>query len=253
MNQDPIDSSGTIHLIHGWGMHNAMWGPLPRYLSEAGYRCIPHELPGHGHTPKVPGLCLDTLTSYIAEQIDTPGLVLGWSLGGLVAMQLAIVHPERLTGLILTGVNPCFITRPDWPNGMDHHVFDQFRRATEHSVRDAMNTFVGLMDQTLPARKGNLRDLRHLYDSEPPADTGTLQSGLTILENSDLRAASNSIRHRTLVIHGKNDQLVPFQAARILADTLSDARLNGISRAGHMPFLAHPVAFVSAVKGTFDA
>ncbi len=66
-----------------------------------------------------------------------PGRLMGWSLGGLYAIELALRHPEKFSELILVASNPCFVTRSDWNCAIDAAVLDTFAE----DVSDIMLNF----------------------------------------------------------------------------------------------------------------
>ncbi|MCL5980713.1 MAG: alpha/beta fold hydrolase, partial [Gammaproteobacteria bacterium] len=81
----------TLVLLHGWGMEGRVFDPWLAYLTPH-FRCVRYDLPGHGATPCAAGLAWEgsvtALAALLAEEGESP-LLLGWSLGGLLALGLA--------------------------------------------------------------------------------------------------------------------------------------------------------------------
>jgi len=241
------DTNPDVYLIHGWGMHSGMWGQLPSWLHAHGYR--PHliDLPGHGGTPPLAQTDLTELTRSLAERINGPACLIGWSLGGIAAMKFAADFPDRVTRLVLTGVSPCFVERPDWPHGMDMNTFSDFVTQVRADPKRTLNGFLGLQVQGSHHERLTLRELRRLLDETPMALTTSLLAGLDILGDNDLRTMLARIEVPVEIIHGALDKLVPAVAAEALATGIPNACLTLIDGAGHAPFLSHPDAFYTAL------
>ena len=84
------------------------------------------DLPGYGESLAVSAASLDDYVEYIAVQIRQPSLMVGWSLCGLVTLQLAQRYPEKLSGLFQVATNPKFVQSDSWQAGVVMNVFEQF-------------------------------------------------------------------------------------------------------------------------------
>jgi|GEM_PF-4711110 len=70
--------------------------------------------------------------------------LIGWSLGGMLAVALAHRYPEPVTGVITLGANACFSTQADWPNAMPRSTFEQFYKRFQRSPERALKRFAFL-------------------------------------------------------------------------------------------------------------
>ena len=139
-----VDTAGhgpPLVLLHGWAMHSDMWGPLLPQLAQR-FRVHAVDLPGHGHSAPWHGFTLDGVVEapasvFAAEQ--RPLAVLGWSLGGLVAMRWARRHPARVGRLVLVATSPRFVAGDDWPHAMSDETLarfgDELHVAWKHTIR----------------------------------------------------------------------------------------------------------------------
>ena len=112
-----VEISGAgrdLILIHGWGMHGGVWAGVVDALSQQ-FRVHVVDLPGMGHSPACAPYTLAQLTDTVAAVLPDRAMMCGWSLGGLVAMQLALSHPGRVERLMLVGATPRFVGGEDWP------------------------------------------------------------------------------------------------------------------------------------------
>src|SRR3954471_6841221 len=94
----------TVLLLHGLGGAASNWTAVALPLAERARVVVP-ELPGHGGSSALPApvATLDAYAERVAGVLDAPAVVAGHSLGGLVALALAVRHPEIVRGLVLAG------------------------------------------------------------------------------------------------------------------------------------------------------
>jgi pimeloyl-[acyl-carrier protein] methyl ester esterase len=234
-------------LLHGWATHPVIWEPLLEQLpSDWSVHNLP--LPGYAGANVVSPYELDALGRALASQLPDHGLLVGWSLGGLVALLIARHWPERLRGLVLIGTTPCFVTRPDWPHGVTQEVFAGFSRNLAQDYADTLRRFLALQAQGSGSVRAVLRLLRERLLAQPRPDNTVLQAGLRILQDTDLRGSLPHLAVPPTVVHGSGDKLAPIAAARWLAQHVRGARLHEIDGAGHAPFLSHPVEVAKIVQ-----
>ena len=95
-------------LLPGWAMHSGVWGEFATQLSTHFTLTLIDHLPSLGN--------IDAVADGIVELLDDePFYLLGWSLGGNVALNIAWRYPERVQGLILLATNPCCVANEAWP------------------------------------------------------------------------------------------------------------------------------------------
>ena len=236
-------------LIHGWGMHAGIWGDLPARLA-AHFRVTTLDLPGHGRSRDV--VTESTLTAFtdaVAQVCTAPAVWLGWSLGGLIALDAARRYPEKVAKLVLVGATPKFVQAPDWPHAVEAQVFAGFARSLARDYRGTLLRFLSLQiggDEAIRALLKNLRTQIFAHGEPQPA---ALSAGLSILQQSDLRSSLSEIQAPTVIVHGSHDRLAMPAAGEYLAAHLPRARLWRIAGAGHAPFLSHAAAFAESVLG----
>lgn len=232
-----------IVLLHGWGMHAGVFQPLSAYLARRN-TVAAVDLPGHGESAAYSQFAdLNQVATYIVEQLSQlfqAGVILvGWSLGGLLAQAIAIRYPQYLHKLILLCSTPCFRQCEDWHCAVESSVLAAFARDLQRDYRGTLSRFLALQFLGAPNQKEDLRQARGLLFSRPPAQPGMLEQGLQLLQNSDVRLQLGAIRCPTLIINAEHDTLVPLAAGRYLSEHVSDGRCVIIKGAGHAPFLSH--------------
>jgi pimeloyl-[acyl-carrier protein] methyl ester esterase len=229
----------TWVFVHGWGQSAQTWHAQIKHFG-VHHQVLAFNLPGHGGAPDLPdGTWEDAL---LAALPATPAILVGWSLGGMLALSLARMHAARLSGLVLLSSTPCFRRRPDWPHGCADEVFERFRTDLQRDATRLLDRFFALMLQgDKPDRQQYLNIVRHAVDRRHPASLAGLYHGLHLLDTLDLRSGLSDIRVPTLVVHGAADTVTPVGAARHLAERIPNATLR-IMPAGHAPHLTRPQA-----------
>jgi pimeloyl-[acyl-carrier protein] methyl ester esterase len=240
-------SGPDLVLVHGWGMHGGIWGDLPARLAMH-FRVTTLDLPGHGRSREVNSdLSLATLTERVAELCPAAAIWLGWSLGGLIALNAALRHPQKVAKLVLVGATPKFVQAPDWPHAMPREVFADFAGGFAQDYRATLLRFLSLQVGGDDSARALLKQLRSEMFAHGEPQPAALAAGLAILEQTDLRARLAEIRVPALVVHGSHDRLAPPAAGAYLGAQLPNARFLRIDGAGHAPFLSHAALLAEAV------
>lgn len=244
-----IETRGTgpaLVLVHGWAMHAGVFAPIVDAL--AAVRTL-HlvDLPGHGRSAETgERLVLADCARALVERVGDADWI-GWSLGGLVALEAARLFPKRVRSLALIAANPCFVVAPGWEHGVAHSVFAQFGADLGRDYRATLDRFVALECHGSDCARAELRALRaQLFAHGEPAPS-VLADGLAILDECDLRAALPAMAMPALWLAGARDRLVPWQAMEWAAHAMPDARFVRIAGGGHAPFIGHPDRVLDAL------
>jgi len=249
LHVESVGAGPDLVLLHGWGMHGGLWGSLPARLA-ARHRVHVVDLPGHGHSRDVIARNLREMVDAVAGAFGHHArlIVLGWSLGALVALQWAIDAPDRVGRLILTGATPKFVKSVDWPFGIDETALARFADELVASYRLTLQRFLSLQMQGTDPAHATLSAMRHGLFARGEPSQAALRTGLYILRITDLRSVVGAIEQPTLVIGGDRDTLTPAGASRWLGEHVSHANLHVIAGAAHVPFLSHAQAFDRALE-----
>ena len=234
-------------LLHGWALHGGMWGP---WIDELARHARLHlvDLPGHGRSAWPAGVRdLAGLAAAVRPAVPDGAAVLGWSLGGMVALELA--RGPRLAALVLVATTPRFVVDTDWEHGLSPELLAEFARGLASDHRATVQNFLALQTRGDERAHETLRQLRRSLDAHGPPDAAALEAGLAILGSADLRSALPRIAVPALVIAGDHDRITPPGAGLELAARLPQARLAAIARSGHAPFLSHGPQVLAEVRG----
>ena len=118
MHVKVMGAGPDLVLLHGWAMHSGIWACVCEQLAQ-NFRLHLVDLPGHGLSSAGESGSLQDMVEMVAEILRDNCVVAGWSLGGQVAIELALQKPMQVEKLVLIATTPCFIKREDWQWGMD--------------------------------------------------------------------------------------------------------------------------------------
>lgn len=245
---ETLGEGENLALLHGWGMHGGVWDGARDALAQR-FRLHVVDLPGYGASPAVEAYTLEHLARAVAGALPKKVSVCGWSLGGQVALEMALLFPDQIERLVLTSATPCFTAREDWPWAVRREVLLEFATALETDYEGTLKRFLALQARGGDEVKTVLKRLRDILFTRGRPDVQTLRAGLNILLESDLRDRAATIETPTLLLHGGRDMLTPVGAARWLAERMPEARLKVLPGAAHAPFLSYPVEFTEIVTG----
>ena len=226
---------------HGWPLDGDMWDSQLNFLAENGYRVIAFDRRGFGRSEQPwDGYNYDTFASDINDlitQLDLSEVTLvGFSMGGGdVSRYIGRYGTARVKALVLLGaVTPVFGKMADYPQGVDKSVFDGIRDGLRkdraqfisdfatpfYGINAGQNVSQGVLTQTL-----NIALLASLK--------GTIDC-VTAFSETDFRPDMAKVDVPTLVIHGSNDQVVPFETTgKVAAEMIQGAQLKVYDNAPH--------------------
>ena len=233
-------SGKALVLLHGWGMNSAVFSEFLPYLADE-LHITRICLPGFGQNASVlpDDYSLHTLAALVSEQVPDNAIVAGWSLGGLVAQQLALSYPDKVAGLITLASSPCFVSGSNW-KGIAPDVLKGFQRQLARDYEKTLDRFLAIQAMGSATAKQDVKTLRaQLRELPTPAELA-LAGGLALLETVDLRAEIGRINQPTLRIYGRLDSLVPTCSIDRVHELHPAADTVVMPHAAHAPFISHP-------------
>lgn len=239
------DAGPDLVLLHGWAMHSGVWDGVRERLAQQ-YRLHLVDLPGHGFSEGLTGesATLQHMAAAVAQVLPARSIVCGWSLGGQVAMELALLEPQRIERLVLVSSTSSFVQREDWPWAMDVVVLQQFAAELKQDVAATLKRFFALQVRGSSNASAALAQIRASLSQRGQPTGAALQAGLQILLETDLRTQLHKITQPVTLLHGENDVIADPAAAKWMNQTLQNSKLIMLPRCGHAPFLSHPEEFI---------
>jgi 3-oxoadipate enol-lactonase len=228
-------AGAPVLVVMGLGMTATGWWRTVPVLSES-LRVIAFDNRGVGRSAHPPGPfsvreMADDAVAVLEAAGEERAHVYGISLGGMIAQEIALRHPQRVLSLVLGATTPG--GRRAVP--ADEATLAFFRRRAEMTAEEAVWASVPYNYGLATRREHGQRiaddiaqRLRYPIESEPYA--AQLEAAL----GHDALDRLGEIRVPTLVVHGEEDRMVPPENARILAGAIRGAELHIWRGAGHL-------------------
>lgn len=234
----------TFLLLHGYGESLMAWkgmvGPLARHG-----RVVALDIPGFGASDKPAGpytlaAQVERLGDLVDRKISGPVIVVGHSMGGEIAVGLALSRPERVVGLILIASAGIQIGTSG--------AMDSVGNATTGLI----SWFNSVRTVVLPIHDPSwLDEPQDLAEYDVTTDPAYRASSVAVLDSFDfrgLRGRLGDLRQPTLLIWGENDPLIPLAVGRIMAREIPCATLVIVEDAFHRPQVERPEKVTRAVE-----
>ncbi|WP_252443824.1 alpha/beta fold hydrolase [Pseudonocardia humida] len=234
----PATDAAPLLLVHGHPFDRSMWrGQLSRFASR---RVIAPDLRGYGASTGSVERWSD-LADDLVDLLDAlrvpRAVVVGLSMGGQIALDLAVRHPARVAGLLLADTMAG--ADPDAPGR---------RAAADRLLREGMDPYAveNLYRMVRPGSPAAVAEhvLAMMRETDP---TGAAAAQRARADRPDLLAALGRLDLPTTVVVGADDAFTPVSDARAIADAIPGAELVVVAGAAHMPNLEQPAAFDAAL------
>ena len=235
----------NIVFVHGWASTPYIWFYQMDYFKN-GYQVWAPELAGHGKkrlcADKAPFECMVT---DICDMITEKGLsdvhLVGWSLGGMVTLEVARRLRGDIKQLVLIGTAPKFIKSEDFSVGMSKELLLKVQNRLDRSFDSTLNWFYRFIFTARERSAEGFKQILHMLgDFMNPLYQEDMVEALNVLLDVDLRDSLAQINMPTLIIHGAKDPICPPKAATFLHENIKGSRLELIENCGHAPFLSQP-------------
>ena len=241
-----VGSGPPVLLIQGLGYSGRGWGPVVDLLAEE-FTVALYDSRGVGASDVPPGpYRVAELADDAAAVLDAAGFerahVVGASLGGMVAQELALARPARVDRLVLA----CTTPGGAGSHAMPVRTLELLAQAPKLDPDVALRRFVenglgdprpDLVERVLAYRRANLPD--------PVGWNAQAAAGASF----DVLDRVEGIRAPTLVVTGTEDAVVDPRNSGLLAARIPGARLEHLEGVGHLLFWEQPQRFVELVRG----
>ncbi|MCK7458838.1 pimeloyl-ACP methyl ester esterase BioH [Idiomarina aminovorans] len=232
-------------VLHGWGMNANIWQPVVPALSEHfQLHCI--DLPGFGDSTwsSKSDVSLESFVEQILPALPQQFHLLGWSLGGLVATQIALAYPERVLSLSTVASSPHFAENDNW-SGIKPDILEQFQQQLDSNFKKTIERFLAIQAMGSEDAREQVKQVKQLIFAKPLPNSKVLKAALTILQTADLRQQLPSIEVPFNRFYGRLDSLVPERAIDDISDLAPNSQVVVFNKSSHAPFISEPERFVS--------
>lgn len=206
--------------VHGAGADHTVWGVQLRRLKM--FQVSALDLNGHGQSPLRPSR--DALAGYVADTVAVlnvlgpKALLAGHSLGGAVALSVALQDPAKIGGLVLIGT------------GAKLRVLPEVLQTVQSGFKAAVDLVTQMAFSPLAPEKFRIQARDQMLRNGPEA----LYRDFSACDRFDVMARLGEITVPTLIICGREDRMTPVKYAEFLRDHIPNAQLQIIEGAGHM-------------------
>lgn len=245
----------TLLMLHGIGGGHLAFSPQVESFAHVGWRAVAWDMPGYGHSAPIEpytfkGLaerCIALIEALQAKADRRDVVLLGHSMGGMVAQEVVLRRPDLVNRLILCGTSASFGRTPE---GQDAEAWRQAFITERTAPLDAGQTMEQLAATLVPRLVGpgalpeGARLAEHCLAQVPEA---TYRRALQALVTFDREAALADIAVPTLLIAGEFDRNASPRAMTAMAERIPGARCVVLPGTGHLMNLENPETFDETV------
>ena len=245
-------------MLHGLGGGHAVFAPQMGTYAALGYRAVAWDMPGYGQSALVQPYTFTTLAQSCIALIEAlvqdnrahdngRVILLGHSMGGMVAQEVVAQRPDVVGALILCATSAGFATSDE--NWRARFIGDRL------DPLDAGTTMDALSKSLLPLAVGPAaapEGLQLAIDCMSRLSEATYRHAVHALSSFDRFAHLARIAVPTLLVAGEVDKTAPPRLMKKMANAVSGSHYVELPGVGHIPQLEAPQAFNAAVRGFLD-
>ena len=254
-NYHDVGSGSPVVLLHGSGPGVTAWANwrLTMPALATSFRVVAPDMMGFGYTERPPGVryALDTWVAHAigvfdALELDQVNLI-GNSFGGSLALALAIRHPDRVRRLVLMGAAGLSFSLTPGLDAVWGYTpsIENMRGLLDIFAfnRDLVSDELAKLRYEASIRPG----IQEAYSAMFPAPR---QRWIDMLSSSEADIAA--LPHETLVVHGREDEVIPPENSYRLAQLIPRSQLHVFGRCGHWTQIEHAARFNQLVVDFFS-
>lgn len=214
-----------ILFISGWGLKADLLKESSCYFNDFTLIDLPH----------LNELKLNLIVRHLSMNLADSSIIIGWSLGGLIAIQLASLFPAKVRKLILLSSSPRFLKDKGW-QGIGKNEAIKFLDLAKSDIKYLFDYFLFLVNY--PNTTAHYKTLLINNSVDCQINKDYLIKYLEILFGADTRELYKSIKVPILHLIGEKDAIVQLNSEELIR--LNDrTKIHSISRGGHIIFLSH--------------
>ncbi len=233
-HRSPNLEAPHLILVHGAGGNHLLWGSAVRTVRAANVHAL--DLPGHGRSGGAGRWSIADYATSVLGFMDAlqlkKAVIVGHSMGGAIALQMALRYPQRVSGLVLAGTGARLRVLPAVLDG----ILSEPHSTIELICQSAYSSHASPQ----LVRQGK----RQMLEVAPQ----TIHDDFAACNAFDIMERLGEVRCPTLVICGTEDRLTPPKYAAFLAERIACAELKLIESAGHMVMTEKPILVAGAIE-----
>lgn len=266
-----MNGKAALVFLHGWASGPEVWAGQEKYFSSHRvikfnyHQGVRDAVAGDGISPYA-----EAVLTVINRETDEPVILIGWSLGAMVALELAalmsretagatrreIAGPAnypKIAGLALVGGAARFTRTAGYDGGLPEAVVKRMKKKLTGYPGQTLEEFYSLLFTPEERKAGVFEQFQKEMLSRAGAwSEEELAAGLDYLLRKDLREHLNTVDVPCLIVHGERDEICPWAAGRYLHENLMGSRAELIPGCGHMPLFSRAEIFNKGLKRWID-
>lgn len=240
---DGVPTAPPLVFINSLGTDLRIWDGVAAQLA-ADYRLVRYDKRGHGLSDCPPApYAMDDHAADLAGLLDalniTQAVLVGVSVGGMIAQAFAAAWPERVRGLVLCDTAAVIGTAVFWNNRINHLRQHGLNHDTTAPILERW--FAPAFAQANPAAHRIYANMLARMPLEGYIGT------CAAIRDTDLSQRSRTIQAPTLVVCGAEDSATPPELNRTLLNLIPHASYHEIPAAGHLPCVEQPTLLAKAI------
>src|SRR5229473_2094929 len=239
-------SQPTVVMLHGAGFDHSTWALHSRWFAHHGFSVLAPDLPGHGRSAGKTLPTIADMSDWTAALLDAASApkakLVGHSMGSLIALETAVRHPAKVSGLGLIGTAATMTVGPDLLKAAE---------ANDPSAIDMVSIWglgfkAELGGSLAPGLWMHQGAQRVLQQTRP----GVLFNDLNACNAyQGALAAAAQVKVPATFVLGERDMMTPAKAGKTLAAATPNARTVVLPGAGHMMMVERPDELLAALRG----
>jgi pimeloyl-ACP methyl ester carboxylesterase len=225
------------------GGGKAVWDRQVEHFTVLGYPCTAWDQPGYGQSPMVEPYTFERLAASLNDLVGEKSIIVGHSMGGLVAQEFYARYPDKVAALALCFTSAAFSAGSDFAK---HFVEARI------GPLDAGKSMADIAKDVMPAQRGRITDKDGLARAErimagiAPA---TYRKAVQIITTFDRRADLPQIAVPALLVAGSDDLTAPAALMGSMAQKIPKAEFVVLRGCGHLGPLDQPEEFNKVLEG----
>ena len=236
------DDAPVIIFIHGFPLNKSMWNIQVEALKE-NYRVIAYDIRGHGNSD--PGIDEFSIELFVIDLLRLmeklkieKSILCGLSLGGYIALNAVLKHPDRFDGLILNDTQ-CIADTPEIKENRCNAIISIKEKGVEQYADEIIKKLFA--QETFTKNKNVVDAVKEMIIStQKQSLCNTLHA---LAERKETCDQLPEINIPVLIMVGEEDKITPIAAAQQMHEKILNSKLEIIQQAGHISNLENPTAF----------
>lgn len=231
--------------LHGWGVDKRIWRQQSKYFSSF-YKVLTIDLPGHGKSDWQK-ISLGAMADDVRVILDVLKIaranVVASSLGGILALKLYQIAPEKIKKLSFVGALPKFSKSKDFPHGLDVKRIRKLNSQLKMSYPAIVNIFFRSLFTKEERATRRFKWIQRFRQNVDVPIKPALSEYLDMIEHEDLRQILKNILVPVQFINGTQDKICSAEAVKDMKVLVPQAQFDFFEKCGHFPFLSKPYEF----------